>query len=91
MEWFKGFVIAALTFLLVLVYSLYQKVDYILNMLGGQIVDNMEKQSRNTIIGIPPELFLKAKSQAALQGKTIGQYVSEALAEKIHISDAGKK
>ena len=46
---------------------------------------------QKTIRDIESELYAKAKAQAALEGKTIGQWLNEAIAEKIHIHDAGKK
>jgi hypothetical protein len=44
-----------------------------------------------SIKGIPDDLFREAKARAALTGKTIGQFIAEALAEKIHIYDMAKK
>ena len=46
---------------------------------------------KKSIYGMDEELFRKAKAAAASQGKTLGQWFNEAIAEKIHIHDAGKK
>ena len=35
------------------------------------------------IRGIDPELYRKAKAQAALEGKTIGAWLNEAIREKL--------
>lgn len=36
-------------------------------------------KTKTFIRGIPPEVYRNTKAMAAKQGKTIGQYVSEAL------------
>lgn len=46
---------------------------------------------QKTIRDLESELYARAKAQAALEGKTIGQWISEAIAEKLLIHDAGKK
>ena len=35
------------------------------------------------IRGLDPELYRQAKAQAALEGKTIGQWLNEAIREKL--------
>lgn len=44
-----------------------------------------------TIREIESELYNQARAEALRQGKTIGQWINEAIAEKLNITDAGKK
>lgn len=44
-----------------------------------------------TIRDLESELYQQARAEALRQGKTIGQWINEAIAEKLHIHDAGKK
>lgn len=44
-----------------------------------------------TTIEIPDVLFKRAKSAAAIQGISLKELISEALADKLHSADAGEK
>lgn len=44
-----------------------------------------------SVRGLDQELYNQARAEALRQGKTIGQWINEAIAEKLAITNAGKK
>jgi len=55
------------------------------------VLKKNEFQTKILIRGIPPDIYRKAKSIAVLQGKTLGQYIGEALMNLNAASDSGKR
>lgn len=51
----------------------------------------MPEKVTKRIRGLDAELYQKAKAAAAERGITMGLWMSEAMLEKIHIYDAGKR
>ena len=49
------------------------------------------KKKDRSIRGLDQELYNQARADAVRQGKTIGTWLNEAIAEKLNITKAGKK
>lgn len=51
----------------------------------------MPEKVTKRVRGLDAELYRKTKAAAAARGITMGQWINEAMLEKIHIHDAGKQ